>query len=36
VKGVLTGIRPLLGGMQTVGIGGIAAAAAFGIARWIG
>jgi VIT1/CCC1 family predicted Fe2+/Mn2+ transporter len=36
VKGRLTGIRPLLGGIQTVGIGGVAAAAAFGIARWIG
>jgi len=36
VKGRLTGIRPLLGGLQTVGIGGIAATAAFGIARWIG
>jgi len=36
VKGRLTGIRPLLGGLQTVTIGGIAAAAAFGIARWIG
>lgn len=36
VKGRLTGINPLIGGLQTVGIGGIAAAAAFGIARWIG
>ena len=36
VKGRLTGVRPLIGGLQTVGIGGIAAAAAFGIARWIG
>ena len=36
VKGRLTGIRPLIGGLQTVGIGGVAAAAAFGIARWIG
>jgi VIT1/CCC1 family predicted Fe2+/Mn2+ transporter len=36
VKGRLTGIRPLVGGAQTVGIGGVAAAAAFGIARWIG
>ena len=36
VKGRLTGIRPLLGGLQTVGIGGVAAAAVFGIARWIG
>jgi VIT1/CCC1 family predicted Fe2+/Mn2+ transporter len=36
VKGRFTGIKPLLGGLQTVGIGGIAATAAFGIARWIG
>lgn len=36
VKGRLTGIRPLVGGLQTVGIGGVAAAAAFAIARWIG
>jgi VIT1/CCC1 family predicted Fe2+/Mn2+ transporter len=36
VKGRLTGIKPLIGGLQTVGIGGIAAAAAFGIAQWIG
>lgn len=36
VKGRITGIRPLLGGLQTVGIGGVAAAAAFGIAGWIG
>jgi len=36
VKGRLTGINPLLGGFQTVSIGGVAAAAAFGIARWIG
>jgi vacuolar iron transporter family protein len=36
VKGRLTGIKPLIGGLQTVGIGGIAAAVAFGIARWIG
>jgi len=36
VKGRLTGIRPLVGGLQTVGIGGVAAAAAFGIAQWIG
>jgi VIT1/CCC1 family predicted Fe2+/Mn2+ transporter len=35
VKGRLTGIKPILGGLQTVTIGGIAAAAAFGIARWI-
>jgi len=36
VKGRLTGINPLIGGLQTVAIGGIAAATAFGIARWIG
>jgi len=36
MKGRLTGIKPMNGGLQTVGIGGIAAAAAFGIARWIG
>lgn len=36
VKGRLTGIRPLRGGFQTVVIGGIAATAAFIIARWIG
>lgn len=36
VKGRLTGLRPLLGGLQTVTIGGLAAAAAFAIARWIG
>ena len=35
VKGRLTGINPLLGGLQTVCIGGIAATEAFGIARWI-
>lgn len=35
VKGRLTGIHPLRGGVQTVLIGGIAAGAAFGIARWI-
>ncbi|MBP2674978.1 MAG: protein of unknown function transrane [Deltaproteobacteria bacterium] len=35
VKGRLTGIDPLLGGLQTVCIGGIAATEAFGIARWI-
>jgi VIT1/CCC1 family predicted Fe2+/Mn2+ transporter len=35
VKGRLTGIKPLVGGLQTVGIGGFAAAVAFGIARWI-
>ena len=36
VKGRLTGVNPLTAGLQTVGIGGVAAAAAFGIARWIG
>jgi len=35
VKGKLTGIAPLRGGMQTVVIGGLASAAAFGLARWI-
>jgi VIT1/CCC1 family predicted Fe2+/Mn2+ transporter len=35
VKGRLTGIAPLRGGMQTVVIGGLASAAAFGLARWI-
>ena len=35
VKGRLTGIRPLRGGLQTVLIGGLASAAAFGLARWI-
>jgi len=35
VKGKLTGIHPLRGGMQTVVIGGLASAAAFGLARWI-
>ena len=35
VKGRLTGIAPLRGGLQTVVIGGLASAAAFGIARWI-
>ena len=34
-KGRLTGISPLRGGLQTVVIGGLAAAAAFGLARWI-
>jgi vacuolar iron transporter family protein len=36
VKGRLTGINPYRGGLQTVVIGGLAAAAAFGIARTIG
>jgi VIT1/CCC1 family predicted Fe2+/Mn2+ transporter len=35
VKGRLTGIAPLRGGVQTVCIGGLASAAAFGLARWI-
>jgi VIT1/CCC1 family predicted Fe2+/Mn2+ transporter len=35
VKGKLTGIAPLRGGAQTVVIGGLASAAAFGLARWI-
>ena len=35
VKGKLTGIRPLRGGLQTVVIGGLASAAAYGLARWI-
>jgi VIT1/CCC1 family predicted Fe2+/Mn2+ transporter len=35
VKGRLTGISPLRGGLQTVVIGGLASAAAFGLARWI-
>jgi len=35
VKGQLTGISPLLGGLRTVVIGGLASAAAFGLARWI-
>ncbi|HUB81278.1 MAG TPA: VIT1/CCC1 transporter family protein [Bryobacteraceae bacterium] len=35
VKGRLTGIAPLRGGIQTVLIGGLASAAAFGLARWI-
>src|SRR5215472_8077865 len=32
VKGKLTGIRPLRGGLQTVAIGGLASAAAYGLA----
>lgn len=36
VKGKLTGIAPWRGGLQTVVIGGLASAAAFGLARWIG
>jgi VIT1/CCC1 family predicted Fe2+/Mn2+ transporter len=35
IKGRLTGIHPLRGGLQTVVIGGVAAGAAFGIARAI-
>jgi len=35
VKGKLTGIPPLRGGLQTVVIGGLASAAAFGLAKWI-
>jgi vacuolar iron transporter family protein len=35
VKGKLTGLLPLRGGLQTMAIGGLAAAAAFGIAKWI-
>ena len=35
VKGKLTGVAPLRGGVQTVVIGGLASAAAFGLARWI-
>ncbi len=34
-KGKLTGIPPFQGGLQTVVIGGLASAAAFGLARWI-
>ena len=36
VKGKLTGISPLRGGLQTMAIGGLASAAAFGLAKWIG
>jgi VIT1/CCC1 family predicted Fe2+/Mn2+ transporter len=36
VKSRFTGIAPLRGGLQTVLVGGLAAAAAFGIARLIG
>jgi VIT1/CCC1 family predicted Fe2+/Mn2+ transporter len=35
VKGKLTGISPLRGGLQTVIIGGLASAAAFGLAKAI-
>ena len=34
-KGRLTGISPVMGGFRTVLIGGLASAAAFGLARWI-
>jgi vacuolar iron transporter family protein len=34
-KGKMTGIPPFQGGIQTVVIGGLASAAAFGLARWI-
>jgi vacuolar iron transporter family protein len=34
-KAKITGISPLRGGIQTVVIGGLASAAAFGLARWI-
>ena len=36
VKGRLTWISPWRGGLQTVTIGGLASAAAFGLAKWIG
>jgi VIT1/CCC1 family predicted Fe2+/Mn2+ transporter len=36
VKGRFTGVPVLRGALQTTVIGGLAAAAAFGIARWIG
>jgi VIT1/CCC1 family predicted Fe2+/Mn2+ transporter len=34
-KGKMTGISPWRGGLQTTVIGGLASAAAFGLARWI-
>jgi VIT1/CCC1 family predicted Fe2+/Mn2+ transporter len=34
-KGRLTGVDPVKGGIRTVIIGGLASAAAFGLARWI-
>src|SRR2546427_637775 len=34
-KGRLTGVSPVRGGFRTVVIGGLASAAAFGLARWI-
>jgi VIT1/CCC1 family predicted Fe2+/Mn2+ transporter len=36
IKGGFTGARPVRSAMQTTLIGGIAAAAAFGIARLVG
>jgi VIT1/CCC1 family predicted Fe2+/Mn2+ transporter len=36
VKGLFTGVPLIRSGFQTTVIGGLAAAAAFGIARWIG
>jgi vacuolar iron transporter family protein len=36
VKGKMTGVPPLRGGLQTAAIGGLASAAAFGLARLIG
>ena len=36
VKGKLTGISPWRGGLQTIVIGGLASAAAFTLAKWIG
>jgi VIT1/CCC1 family predicted Fe2+/Mn2+ transporter len=35
IKGHFTGVKPFRGGMQTVMVGGLAAAAAFLIARLI-
>ncbi len=35
-KGILTGISPFRGGLQTMAIGGLASAAAFTLAKWIG
>jgi vacuolar iron transporter family protein len=35
IKGHYTGVKPLRGGLQTVFVGGLAAAVAFGIARLI-
>ena len=36
IKGKFTGTHPLRGGLQTIFIGGLAASAAFLIAKWIG